>query len=911
MNKANECTCPSGDGSLVHPCPAHPAVEQAGANVGHGHVLPRADGVKMRCGGPGLCSECTADASRARAALAQPSQSQYEASFEEWLANELEGEDGQPVPAAVCDIAIARRAFNHWPKLEQPAKVGGVRFSAGVSSRLVVEAAQRLYEFESTPEKEAERPEVAEVAFVLRNIGAMDAEDIDGDNVDLRFEDAEGRDTGCDVSIVEYAEKAADLFEQHDRIVGALRAKIAQLRQHKNDYMDAGQETYRALQNEIREREAEIARLDGLVSGRTAERDAALARVKALEALVAARIKDVPVDAPVIAVVGDFNEEQVHECKRFHDAIRAQRNPKAIVVFLNSKNDIQAVDEAAMCAAGWVRAEAPVAQAEQAPPSEDQLIAAGLSYPLAKEDAVKLWYSGFRSEVITVLEAWEAIGHDTGINPDKEELLESLRNMAAICNAHGNEMPAQSAIDQRQVIADAITGALAFGAQASQPPAADHWLRPFYDIGRAEGQRTQELSMLVRMLASSLKRHAPESNLVARATNYLAAKGLAGTPLRDAPASVEQAGGDERAALQELIRVRDWVKNRRGQPEKLKNTGQTYIMIEKCETLDMLEWAIERARAALAQPSPVRSSLLINGYQLRAALDFIAPDGTAEQLKSEACIEWRQQDADFLEAGLYAFCAEYPEEGGVLLDEEPTTAQPSPLQSDQAEAERPALWAVHAQGPDELYAAFSREDAEKHAAELNALPMPEGIAVGAVVVPSPWPAVQHWQYLAEQEQDHKNEIAGRLRQLERICEGLPQDAIDGGWTVQGIRGYAKRLEDQLKAALARVADMKTMADNYCALLMDANAKLAEMERQEPVALANRGLHAFWVKWTEAAAGLYGPGIKLYAAPVAQAQHSVPEVSGIGRDFAYPRSVVLYLRTEPTDDDLRAIHDGLL
>lgn len=47
---------------------SHPAVEQAGANVGNGHVFPRADGVKMRCGGPGLCSECTADASRARAA---------------------------------------------------------------------------------------------------------------------------------------------------------------------------------------------------------------------------------------------------------------------------------------------------------------------------------------------------------------------------------------------------------------------------------------------------------------------------------------------------------------------------------------------------------------------------------------------------------------------------------------------------------------------------------------------------------------------------------------------------------------------------------------------------------------------------------------------------------------------------
>lgn len=181
---------------------------------------------------------------------------------------------------------------------------------------------------------------------------------------------------------------------------------------------------------------------------------------------------------------------------------------------------------------------------DQAPPSEDQLIAAGLSYPLAKEDAVKLWYAGFRSEVVTVLEAWEAIGHDIGMNPSKGELLDSLRNMAAICNAHGNDMPAQSAIDQRQVIADAITGALAFGAQASQPPAADHWLRPFYDIGRAEGQRTQDLAMLVRMLTSSLKRHAPDSNLVARATNYLAAKGLAGTPFRDPPAPVEQAGRD-------------------------------------------------------------------------------------------------------------------------------------------------------------------------------------------------------------------------------------------------------------------------------------------------------------------------------------------------------------------------------
>lgn len=27
-------------------------------NTGHGHVRPRADGVRARCGGPGICSEC-------------------------------------------------------------------------------------------------------------------------------------------------------------------------------------------------------------------------------------------------------------------------------------------------------------------------------------------------------------------------------------------------------------------------------------------------------------------------------------------------------------------------------------------------------------------------------------------------------------------------------------------------------------------------------------------------------------------------------------------------------------------------------------------------------------------------------------------------------------------------------------
>ncbi|WP_202111578.1 hypothetical protein [Pseudomonas aeruginosa] len=318
MTESKICTCPSGDGSLVHPCPAHPAVEQAGANVGHGHVFPRADGVKMRCGGPGLCSECAADAYRARAALAHRAPEVcsecsdtgkvYDESGDgPWSCYACTGNpevigyaNGDELDNMLDDrtavLSPGKTSFHTVPvyrliraALAQPSpkcvKCGGTGEADSGGVHPWGEPVLIPCDCE-TEQAEAERPEVAEVAFVLRNIGAMDAEDIDGDNVDLRFEDAEGRDTGCDVSIVEYAEKAADLFEQHDRIVGALRAVITQLRQHKNDYMDAGQETYRALQNEIREREAEIARLDGLVSSRTTERDAALARVAEMEALM-------------------------------------------------------------------------------------------------------------------------------------------------------------------------------------------------------------------------------------------------------------------------------------------------------------------------------------------------------------------------------------------------------------------------------------------------------------------------------------------------------------------------------------------------------------------------------------------------------------------------------------------------
>ncbi|WP_206696484.1 hypothetical protein [Pseudomonas aeruginosa] len=282
MNKANECTCPSGDGSLVHPCPAHPAVEQAGGDERAAFELF----VRKHCGMPAHIAvnwdaKFTNDAWagwQARAALAQPSQSQYEASFEEWLANELEGEDGQPVPAAVCDITLARRAFNHWPKLEQPAKVGGVRFSAGVSSRLVVEAAQRLYEFESTPEKEAERPEVVAYADPVAF---------------ARFKER-GHEGGVAGREWMWAEPTPGLVamsrtDECERIVGALRFERQQMDRaftaciNERDAAMAEVEALRAELQSQRERNTElIFKLGSATNGWgrcEKERDAALARV--------------------------------------------------------------------------------------------------------------------------------------------------------------------------------------------------------------------------------------------------------------------------------------------------------------------------------------------------------------------------------------------------------------------------------------------------------------------------------------------------------------------------------------------------------------------------------------------------------------------------------------------------------
>lgn len=352
MNKANECTCPSGDGSLVHPCPAHPAVEQAGANVGHGHVLPRADGVKMRCGGPGLCSECTADAYRARAALAQPSPLQ---------AEQIEGAQGERKLSDLgnelhnlsCSIVheneklaeqiggIARELWN-WPQAcaalaqPSPAHPAPVEQAGGDERDFQAKGAQEVpspvskeydrhligllrkgealpgHQEEAADEIERLRdwndhlnntvlPNILNPNFLMLMKGGERLLDLctkDGKFIGVSLNDMKDvfdwmvthariapdhaalaqpspaqaeaeqpeivafryRCTNAEGEPLPgwfYSDGAGTLglreplmaVSQHERIIGAMRAVVTQLRQHKSDYMDAGQETYWALQN--------------------------------------------------------------------------------------------------------------------------------------------------------------------------------------------------------------------------------------------------------------------------------------------------------------------------------------------------------------------------------------------------------------------------------------------------------------------------------------------------------------------------------------------------------------------------------------------------------------------------------------------------------------------------------------
>lgn len=158
------------------------------------------------------------------------------------------------------------------------------------------------------------------------------------------------------------------------------------------------------------------------------------------------------------------------------------------------------------------------------------------------------------------------------------------------------------------------------------------------------------------------------------------------------------------------------------------------------------------------------------------------------------------------------------------------------------------LYAVHAEGPDDLYAAPSLEAAQQHAAHLNLI---MGGMVGAKVIDSPWSPVEHWKTLAEQTQhqldDFKAYVA--LQQRELINTGVytalelingkdigerapaePEYAYAPGpnsdqWSDDGIAAYVSDMELKAGALIKRGRVERCSASSF---LPDGNAVLEYM-----------------------------------------------------------------------------------
>ncbi|HFS0800701.1 TPA: hypothetical protein ACHYZ4_000438 [Pseudomonas aeruginosa] len=282
MNKVNECTCPSGDGSLVHPCPAHPAVEQAGGDeraafeqwleqhMSH-HFSPELDLAKYEDSGEYRYNPA-ADywkAWQARAALAQPYPKSGDYSDQSWINAGCPPEQPEQAEAELPEVVGYLATAEH-PKHGQPHKA--FNYFKDQHDAQVAHWRERGCEVSDD--------ELMTVAQHARIVGVLRAEIAE-------WQEAAGRSRS---DVVAYIAERAKLLEERDAAMAEVEALRAELQSQ-------------------RERNTElIFKLGSATNGWgrcEKERDAALARVAELE-------KQEPV-ATVAKVPGeDWNSLDFH-----------------------------------------------------------------------------------------------------------------------------------------------------------------------------------------------------------------------------------------------------------------------------------------------------------------------------------------------------------------------------------------------------------------------------------------------------------------------------------------------------------------------------------------------------------------------------------------------------------------------
>jgi hypothetical protein len=172
--------------------------------------------------------------------------------------------------------------------------------------------------------------------------------------------------------------------------------------------------------------------------------------------------------------------------------------------------------------------------------------------------------------------------------------------------------------------------------------------------------------------------------------------------------------------------------------------------------------------------------------------------------------------------------------------------------------ETEVLYVVHAQGPDDLYAAASKEEADTLAAKQNELvPM-----ANCIVIVSPWAPVEHWKTLAEQNaEDAKYLRSGWQADLNRLnaakaeITALSKNVIDMtredfdatlnnlrrmGASIDGDNAYKRDLCDSIIGALAMGAQNTNAppADHWGQRFWDIGREERAMQEELLESLSN-------------------------------------------------------------------------
>ncbi|HGO9906933.1 hypothetical protein ACLHXF_29190 [Pseudomonas aeruginosa] len=261
--------------------------------------------------------------------------------------------------------------------------------------------------------------------------------------------------------------------------------------------------------------------------------------------------------------------------------------------------------------------------------------------------------------------------------------------------------------------------------------------------------------------------------------------------------SVEQAGGDERAAFEAAFAAM-------GRPVCRADYDQDAYGTP----FDDGGWTGWQARAALAQPSPKCATCNDSG-QIVVSGPHYQGEFQPPEYETEPC----------------DMCA-----------------QPSPAQAEQAEAERPEVVArvVH-----------SNPVVLGQCGPLNANDELMTVAQHAA-------SVARWAEMFNRVEQQCDAAMARVAELEAHCVRLGQGGAERYW------------ENRWR---------------------DADARLQELEKQEPVATVAKVPGEDWnsLDFHRDLQDMQ-PGTKLYTAPVAQAQHSVPELLVRAEDFVSGKEV---------------------